>query len=632
MEIADNFDQLESQQDEDSSFSDNSVSLLRDLPSRENIGDVEEFITTDSHSKAGDTEMKNEMEMKINQLQLAANFNGHFKIPSQKMLHKRNEKGESLLHKACQRKDLVQVRALIQAGISVNVEDNAGWTALHEACIAGNEAVVEELLKAGAHVDARSSEGVTPLHDAVVSEHYQNGCDPSDRNVGGETALDMAEGDIKELLLAFQASAATQDKSQKAVKQSRPAGTISTDGGQAQELPDSQLRKENTLTNKVSHLSAITTVLTEVRRKQAEMTTWPLTNLEDKGRYRAALTHIQSVLIDVLHKQQLEKKSLVKRFKRVPVAFREHVLKSQVLSLLSCQKNLMEILQKQVHLEEVCVPWKDRSLPQPSNKRCSVVPRQQPDLWSSLVSAPASYKPGEKRRHRQDGKKNRSNPVTQPRLLRSLLTCPDLQNNKTSSCLSAPQPEKTVQQASFNMKDSDLLIQKRGEEDSRYLHRLVRGGIVAPGSALQLLLKGKQHIGHVHADGSIMTKGKQHQSPESWLKSILGKNIPVSSAYAMDKITVGDKPLSYYKMSLEAKENPSQILFEDSVCFTRGDADASHEELIPDALDPNNLLKRIKIVHLVNDDELLPSAIIEHYWDKLLKQDPSEFDDWNSEL
>lgn len=136
------------------------------------------------------------------------------KVPSKAQLNKRSGTGETLLHKACRKDDLAQVRVLIQAGISINMEDYAGssqfvcalclsyagalylrlkriycltlnrpnsrcwlelsgWTALHEASVVGDAAVVTELLKAGANVNARSCDGITPLHDAVVCGHYQ---------------------------------------------------------------------------------------------------------------------------------------------------------------------------------------------------------------------------------------------------------------------------------------------------------------------------------------------------------------------------------------------------------------------------------------------------------------------------
>lgn len=58
----------------------------------------------------------------ISFLFIAANV----KVPSKAQLNKRNGKGETLLHKACRKDDLAQVRVLIQAGISINMEDYAG--------------------------------------------------------------------------------------------------------------------------------------------------------------------------------------------------------------------------------------------------------------------------------------------------------------------------------------------------------------------------------------------------------------------------------------------------------------------------------------------------------------------------
>lgn len=67
------------------------------------------------------------------------------KIPSQKNLHKRNGTGETLLHAACKKGDLIQVKMLIQAGISVNMEDYAGVSQLNHICtLTGSSSVCHQ--------------------------------------------------------------------------------------------------------------------------------------------------------------------------------------------------------------------------------------------------------------------------------------------------------------------------------------------------------------------------------------------------------------------------------------------------------------------------------------------------------
>ena len=44
-----------------------------------------------------------------------------------------------------------------------------------------------------------------------------------------------------------------------------------------------------------------------------------------------------------------------------------------------------------------------------------------------------------------------------------------------------------------------------------------------------------------------------------------------------------------------------------------------------EAADLRRMIMNIKIVHLVGDDEWLPSAQMDYYWQKLLEKDP---DDW----
>lgn len=82
---------------------------------------------------------------------------------------KRNEKGETQLHRACISGNAAIVRRLLDQGHVVNVRDNAGWLPLHEAANHGFKEIVELLLDNGASINDKGGtncDGVTPLHDA----------------------------------------------------------------------------------------------------------------------------------------------------------------------------------------------------------------------------------------------------------------------------------------------------------------------------------------------------------------------------------------------------------------------------------------------------------------------------------
>ena len=89
---------------------------------------------------------------------------------------KRNEKGETALHKACISGNLKMVKKLILQGHPINPRDNCGWLPLHEAANHGFFEIVSELLDAGAWINDRGGkqcEGVTPLHDAAACGNLQ---------------------------------------------------------------------------------------------------------------------------------------------------------------------------------------------------------------------------------------------------------------------------------------------------------------------------------------------------------------------------------------------------------------------------------------------------------------------------
>nr|XP_046222419.1 tonsoku-like protein isoform X1 [Oncorhynchus gorbuscha] len=114
--------------------------------------------------------------------------------------NKRNEKGETSLHRACIDGNLKQVQYLVEQGHPVNPRDYCGWTPLHEASNHGHTDVVALLLERGADINDPGGslcEGVTPLHDALNCGHFQaarllveRGASVTVRNAKGETPLD----------------------------------------------------------------------------------------------------------------------------------------------------------------------------------------------------------------------------------------------------------------------------------------------------------------------------------------------------------------------------------------------------------------------------------------------------------
>ena len=81
--------------------------------------------------------------------------------------------GDTLLHAAVVRGELVDIDVLIASGALVNVKGDLGNTPLHYAASRGSAEVVQRLLQHGA--DARSVDefGQTPLQIAKLKSHMQ---------------------------------------------------------------------------------------------------------------------------------------------------------------------------------------------------------------------------------------------------------------------------------------------------------------------------------------------------------------------------------------------------------------------------------------------------------------------------
>ncbi|CAF1090416.1 unnamed protein product [Rotaria sordida] len=113
----------------------------------------------------------------------------------------RNDKGESLIHQAVKKADIIRVKQLIEEGHPVNTIDNNSWTPLHEASSMGDIPLMELLLANNANINVQGGEEqMTVLHEALLNENtnecvikflLENGADSHIKNKNGKTAIDL---------------------------------------------------------------------------------------------------------------------------------------------------------------------------------------------------------------------------------------------------------------------------------------------------------------------------------------------------------------------------------------------------------------------------------------------------------
>jgi ankyrin repeat protein len=123
--------------------------------------------------------------------------------------------GESGLHIAVERRDLLWVKFLLQQKANPNIRDNKGVSPLVLAAQLGFVDGADALIKAGAQVDIPNSTGETPLIAAVHKRDFQimrlllkAGADPDRTDNSGRTARDYAklDGPNSQLLSEIEAN------------------------------------------------------------------------------------------------------------------------------------------------------------------------------------------------------------------------------------------------------------------------------------------------------------------------------------------------------------------------------------------------------------------------------------------
>ncbi|XP_037545746.1 ankyrin repeat domain-containing protein 11 isoform X2 [Nematolebias whitei] len=165
-------------------------------------------------------------------------------------VNKRNERGETRLHRAAIRGEVRRIKELINEGADVNVKDFAGWTALHEACNRGYYDVAKQLLAAGAEVNTKGLDDDTPLHDASNNGHFKvvklllrYGGDPRQSNRRGETPLKVASSPTMLNLLLGKGTYTSSEESSSECSEEEDAPSIAPSSSVDGNNTDSEFEK-----------------------------------------------------------------------------------------------------------------------------------------------------------------------------------------------------------------------------------------------------------------------------------------------------------------------------------------------------------------------------------------------------
>nr|XP_028604479.1 putative ankyrin repeat domain-containing protein 31 isoform X5 [Podarcis muralis] len=257
-----------------------------------------------------------------------------------------------------------------------------GWTAIHEASNKGFTEIIEELLKAGADVNSKSLDGVFPIHDAVSGNHFEaaqclllHGANPNEMDACGNNALDEATcNKMKELLQSYgatetkEAHQMTDVLGEKELHTSRSRKIRSSCSGCEEDNMVSQLisAKQSCDTHE-----SINEVLQNIEEKQDRLLLFELKSQRDADLYIQDLSQIQNILNAVLAKQKSERDDLAKKYRASAESFKQGALREQIAKLVSRQKSLLLMAQKQKELGQKIQNYKSAKKEASHSAKCA---------------------------------------------------------------------------------------------------------------------------------------------------------------------------------------------------------------------------------------------------------------------
>ncbi|XP_069812971.1 tonsoku-like protein isoform X1 [Dendropsophus ebraccatus] len=226
----------------------------------ETAAELQELCSGDSGESSEDEETENSEPLQESELELSESeeddLEGYEKsVPGRRRAmrwNRRNEKGETVLHRACIEGNSKMVQCLLEKGHPLNPRDYCGWTPLHEACNHGHLDIVQLLLERGANINDPGGplcEGITPLHDALSSGNFhvaqlliQKGASVTQKTTKGATPL----GSLQEWIHMYgkhldQDTRRDCKETEKMLRDALEGRAVSSTPRPAPELQDSEL-------------------------------------------------------------------------------------------------------------------------------------------------------------------------------------------------------------------------------------------------------------------------------------------------------------------------------------------------------------------------------------------------------